>query len=84
MTFRRVTQGIIRDGGTCTLVEGGRSRSTAASNTSRAMTGVELLDEAESTFTLKLGMSVRGEIEAECRRVNPHRWRQRRLRLRLR
>jgi proteasome lid subunit RPN8/RPN11 len=33
-------------------------------------TGVELLDEAESTFTLKLAMNIRRDIERECSRIN--------------
>jgi proteasome lid subunit RPN8/RPN11 len=66
MTFRRATGDIIRGGGTATLIEGGRTRSAA----SAATTGVELLDEPESTFTLKLGMNIRGDIERECSRIN--------------
>jgi hypothetical protein len=63
---RRRSRDIIRGGGTARLIDGGRTRSAA----SAATTGVELLDEPASAFALKLGMSVRGEIEAECRRIN--------------
>jgi proteasome lid subunit RPN8/RPN11 len=61
---RRRSRGIIRNGGTATIIEG-RARS-AASRT----TGVELLDEADSTFALKLGMNIRRDIERECSRIN--------------
>lgn len=56
---------IIRGGGTTTLIEG-RTRSAASAATTR----VELLDEAESTFTLRLAPSIRRDIERECGRVN--------------
>jgi proteasome lid subunit RPN8/RPN11 len=61
---RRRSRNIIRNGGTATLIEG-RARSAASTTT-----GVELLDEPESTFALKLGMNVRRDIERECSRIN--------------
>jgi proteasome lid subunit RPN8/RPN11 len=63
---RRRGVDIIRGAGTCTVVEGGRTRSAAPAATAR----VELLDEAESTFVLKLGMNIRRDIERECDRIN--------------
>jgi proteasome lid subunit RPN8/RPN11 len=63
---RRRSVDIIRGGGTARLIEGGRTRSAA----SAPSTGVELLNEAESTFVLKLGMNIRGDIERECSRIN--------------
>jgi hypothetical protein len=62
MTFRHATGDLIRGGGTATLIEG---RSTTS-----GISRVELLDEAESTFALRLGLSIRREIEDECQRVN--------------
>jgi hypothetical protein len=63
---RRQTGDIIRGGGTATLIEGGRTRSVA----SAPSTGVELLDEADATFVLKLGMNIRRDIERECDEIN--------------
>lgn len=65
MTWQRRHTGDIIRGGTCTMVEGGRTRSAA---TAPSM-GVELLDDPESTFTLKLAMNIRREIERECSRI---------------
>jgi proteasome lid subunit RPN8/RPN11 len=61
---RRRSRGIIRNGGTATIIEG-RARSAASTTT-----GVELLDEADSTFTLRFTPSIRRDIERECARIN--------------
>jgi proteasome lid subunit RPN8/RPN11 len=66
MSFHRATGDIIRGGGTCTVVEGGRTRSVP----SAATTGVELLDEADQSFELRLAMNIRRDIERECSRIN--------------
>lgn len=57
---RRHSGDLIRGGGSVGLIEEGRTKSAD---------GVELLEDA-SAFTLKLGMSVRRDIERECAEIN--------------
>jgi proteasome lid subunit RPN8/RPN11 len=64
MSFRRVTADIIRGGGTCTVVEGGRSRSFASSSSSVPKFFPTLAPSYQATLGYEAHRDIRREIRS--------------------